>query len=55
MKKLIHLFVNEEVGKSFEQFTQLSYNDMLIVKGGDGEPKEEDLIPPMPPMPPTKP
>lgn len=50
MKNLIHLFVNDDIKKSFEQFTKLSYNDMLMIKGGDGEPQEEILIPPTPPI-----
>jgi len=52
MKSLIHLFGQDEPQKSFKQFAQLSTNDMLLVKGGDGEP-QDDLWPPIPPLPPT--
>ena len=48
MKTLIQLLGQDETKKSFEQFTQLSYNDMLMIKGGDGDP-DDDLWPPIPP------
>jgi len=50
MKNLIHLFVNDDVKKSFEQFSQLSTNDMLMIKGGDGDPQDDILLPPIPPI-----
>lgn len=53
MKNLIYLFVQNEEKKSLELFKQLSNKDMLIVKGGDGDP-QDILYPPVPPIPPTK-
>jgi len=49
MKTLIHLFGQDETKKSFEQFVQLSINSMLMIKGGDGDPQDDDLWPPIPP------
>jgi len=50
MKSLIHLFGQDEPKKSFKQFAQLGTNDMLLVKGGDGDPIDDDLWPPVPPI-----
>ena len=47
MKTLKNIFGIEETRKSINSFSnKLDFNAMIMIKGGDGEPGDEDFWPP---------